>query len=622
MEKKFLTPQEVCDQFGIDLDSLQRLVDEGHLKALADRGSWKYRWDELKKLEDSGRLARKSSASPSFSDQPIVDEELSFLELDEEALSGGTVPQPPSGKLSSDSDVKVVPDTRTPADENREVAQSLSQLDLEGVDSPMPGELSSVVPTSEPASSPGVPDSDSDVKVVTPRGSGVKKSDSDVKLVSGKSDSNMSSDSDVKVVSDADLPASGSDSDVKVVAGGGVSASMSSDSDVQVVTDDAVKTSGSDSDVQIVRGSAAAASDSDSDVRVVSAAGRPASGSDSDVKVVPGSDPAPAALTGKTDDLAAISDSGISLSDDDADSGLTTAVIPGASSSETPGLDKTDFLDSGISLKPVDSGLSLESSDSGISLGDSSIVLDDSGISLQEDSGLTLESAADSGISLEAAGSDISLDDSDSGITLTPHSSALSDQDLDETQPEFDNLDFNSDDFAVKFQSPGSGTAELEEIADEDVRETLPPPKSGKKPQPAGLSDTFQTTGSVADLEISEELDAGDLEVESGEFAVDADEDVFEDEESVEDILEADDELFDSSEAGSLGDESASAIRPVAVAPREPSWGLAAHIPIIASAVLLLVNALVLWGGVSTMWTGSELPAVSGSVVNALGNLF
>ncbi len=618
-KKKFLTAEEAREQFGIDLDTLQQLVDEGKIRALADRGSWKYRWDELENLANSGSLKSqrpKSSGSPSFSNEPIVAEELSFLELDEEALSaGGTfeasstatpvtdlsssevviveepdqearaktpadnpadtasdvrlVAEPLADSFSSDSDVQVVGDaspTRAdaPTVQHLEVAQSLSQFDLEGVDSPIPGEISSVVLTPEHAKPQTIPDSDSDVKVVSPPAARVTQSDSDV-----------------QVLSERDANSSGSDSDVSVVP------------------------------------AASAAKGSDSDVRVV-----PVSGSDSDVKAVSGSDASAAILTGKTDDLAVIADSGISLSDDDVDSGLTTAVIAGGSSDVKPRLDKTEFLDSGISLHPVDSGISLEVGDSGISLESSSVVVsggsevvkDDSGISLQEDSGLTLESAAESGISLESSSGDLGLDDSDSGISLTPHTTpSLSDQDLDETQPEFDNLEFNSDDFEVKFQS--GGTAELDEIVDEDARETLPPPKAGKKPQLAGLSGALDTTDQVADLEISEELDAGDLEL-------DADEEAYEEEPSLEEILDADDEVFDSSEAGVLGDESAVSIHPAAAIAREPSWGLAAHIPIIASAVLLLVNALVLWGGVATMWSGSELPAVPASIVSALGNLF
>lgn len=83
--KKFLTAEEVTAEFGLNAESLQALIDSGDLQALADRGTWKYRRDELQELVDSGRIQL-----PSLSEGVLKihdPDDLSYIELDEEALS-------------------------------------------------------------------------------------------------------------------------------------------------------------------------------------------------------------------------------------------------------------------------------------------------------------------------------------------------------------------------------------------------------------------------------------------------------------------------------------------------------------------------------------------------------
>ena len=55
--KKFLTLAEVASEFGLDEAALQQFVDSGEVRALADRGTWKYRRDELQTLIGSGQIA-------------------------------------------------------------------------------------------------------------------------------------------------------------------------------------------------------------------------------------------------------------------------------------------------------------------------------------------------------------------------------------------------------------------------------------------------------------------------------------------------------------------------------------------------------------------------------------
>ena len=88
MDKKFLSAEDAIEQFGLDAAEFQRLVDAGELRALADRGTWKYRRDEIEGLIEKGALKgkRPAEAPPLSSAGP---DDLTFLELDEDALSAG-----------------------------------------------------------------------------------------------------------------------------------------------------------------------------------------------------------------------------------------------------------------------------------------------------------------------------------------------------------------------------------------------------------------------------------------------------------------------------------------------------------------------------------------------------
>ena len=95
--KKFLTLAEVSSEFGLDEAALQQLVDSGEVRALADRGTWKYRRDELQTLIDSGKIASPTAeiwldegALPTEQVLTVgteADDDLSYIELDEDALA-------------------------------------------------------------------------------------------------------------------------------------------------------------------------------------------------------------------------------------------------------------------------------------------------------------------------------------------------------------------------------------------------------------------------------------------------------------------------------------------------------------------------------------------------------
>jgi len=112
MQKKFLTTDEITNGYGIDAATVQSLVDSGDLKALADRGTWKYRRDEVEGLIKAGKL-HPTKELPMLGDEGLdetfgfaseasMPAAADFLELDEDALS--EQPTIIRGRSESDAD--------------------------------------------------------------------------------------------------------------------------------------------------------------------------------------------------------------------------------------------------------------------------------------------------------------------------------------------------------------------------------------------------------------------------------------------------------------------------------------------------------------------------------------
>jgi Helix-turn-helix domain len=299
MAKKYLSLEEAAAQLGMKVDDLKRLRESGDIRGFADRGTWKFKPEDVEELARS----RQADSDPSVpilgadDDEPLVSlsGEGSSVILSDEEDDVGQQPtiirkagEGLSGLSASDSDVRLVLD------------DSLTE--------------------------------DSTPDVTVPK---KKESDSDVRLVddAAKPDD---SDSDVKLVAD------GSDSDVQLVdpAGAG-KAEDDSDSDVQLVGDR------SHSDIVLEAPSTEAGSDSDikligSDV-----------GTEKEVPLV-------AADSGKS---PALPDSGISLEAADSGIALEGADDSGISLlEEDSGISlAADDVDSGIALgSPTDSGIALE----------------------------------------------------------------------------------------------------------------------------------------------------------------------------------------------------------------------------------------------------------------------
>jgi excisionase family DNA binding protein len=360
MAQEYLSLDEAARELGMAKDELVRKAQRREIRAFADRGTWKFRKQDIE--EHARQMGIGSGAEIVFggldADLPDLDSSDQIL-LSEQALDAGpggsgarVIGMDPKGRTPSDSDVRLVP----------EAPGKGSDSDVKLVGS---------------MKSP----SDSDVRLVpeTPGGG----SDSDVKLVGGKK---SPSDSDVKVVG----AEKSSDSDVKVIAPPPASGSgrrpvkALSDSDVRL---EAVKPP-SDSDVKL--GGVKAPSDSDirldvkapSDSEIQLSPDLPATLDTSEVDVLKlSSDDELTAGTGSSGEqpIALDADSDFELSVGVApkqgaagDSDITLALddeIGLASSDEIQALAKPPGASDVTAQSPSSSGINLVSpADSGIAL--------------------------------------------------------------------------------------------------------------------------------------------------------------------------------------------------------------------------------------------------------------
>jgi excisionase family DNA binding protein len=360
MAKKYLTLEEAAHLLGMAPDELVRFRERGEIRGFADRGTWKFKSEDV---EDFAR-SRDADSSPEV---PILDDSPKLAPKpggkDTMAGDSGIRRGGGSGRFNkaSDSDVRLLLDeTLVPGGKDSDPEVVLSQLGT----------------------------SDSDVRLVEDVGGLVDSgSDSDVKLIS-------TSSTEMVLPSEGGSSSDASDSDVQLVG---------TSSDIIPPSKGGSSADASDSDVQLV-----APQDSDSDVRLAkpAAKGKPnGPRSDSDVRLV------------GTDDLATVG----SASDIRLSSGAGSSVdIGGASgSSSGKGLGGTSSM-----MLTDSSGDGSSTDESSVLLGDSGIALDTGsamkvGAGSSADSGITLQSLADSGISLEKADSGISLaGPMDSGIAL------------------------------------------------------------------------------------------------------------------------------------------------------------------------------------------------------------
>ena len=409
MAKKYLSLEEAARLLDLTTEQLKKVREQGDIRGFADRGSWKFREQDIEEFLRS----RQSDSSPDF---PIITAGSSSSVLDE----------PDAADLSSsDSDVRLFFDESLFSDdESKGLATAGSDVRLSGDSGPGLDEDESddALDLSGWDSDVKTSDSDSDVKLV---GAGTQADSNlgDTTQMAGNSDSDVvmmmpEADSEVNLSPDSGFKISDSDSDVRLSV-------EEDDSDVQLAEDDGSDDANlastalfdgddSDSDVKLMGSDDLLLShdDSDSDVKLSADLNR----TDSDIRLaepspVPKSKASPALK--KTNQLQ--------FPPDDSDLKLINTGSGVKKNSPGSGLG-LDADESGISLE-MDSGISLEADDSGISLESY-----DSGAILRDDSGITLEAfesgtnlGDDSGITLDAGDSGISLDlDDDSGISMQP----------------------------------------------------------------------------------------------------------------------------------------------------------------------------------------------------------
>ncbi|MBS0203086.1 MAG: hypothetical protein JSS49_09330 [Planctomycetes bacterium] len=579
--KKFLNIDEVAAEFGLDAASLKPFVDSGEVRALADRGTWKYRRDELQALVDAGKIEPVGSLSDG--DQILTfhnpgeaqDDDLSYIELDEEALAEQATMITKSSPLESPPQSAAEQDWFVPSDAGEMTApseQSSSDVKVYSGPADISGELPAMIDESdsdvriaETFDSPKAEDSGILLDFNLDAGATVSSAGSSLRLpqtAPGPNEDEVPDVGDETAWDDvSDVGETGS-SVVGISAGeSGIMPGDEEGSSVGV---------GGDSGVQLVDLSG-------SGVRIQAEESGILLGDDSHLGMAGGS----SVLASAAGD---VSDSGIALESAQEDSGIT--------------LD-----DSGITLDSgrPDSGITL-AGDSGIALGGM-------------DSGLSLEAAADSGLSLQGAG--------DSGITIDSNAQTQADSDLemnldgDRTQT----LDLSgeiSDDSAFEINlDDGDATAELllddDDVADE-VSATVVRKGRGR-PEPGSLSAAFELDdgAEVEDLEISQDLDAT---IDDTVETLDSEE---------EEVFDASDETFGAEEVEAVDDED-DYLEPAAKSkkskgPREPSWGAGMAIGLIACSLFLAANSLVIWAGVSTMWNGADVEGPAGSLIQTFGDL-
>ncbi|WP_397570707.1 helix-turn-helix domain-containing protein [Schlesneria sp. T3-172] len=576
--KKYLSLEEAAAQLGIKTEDLIRLREKGEVRGFADRGTWKFKADDVAEY----RRRRQPDSDP---DLQIIDE---FGDADDSSQQATVIRK---GSLTnSDSDVRLVTDD---FGKNKGI--------LSGSSSDMP--------------TISLNDSDSDVRLVEPIGSAAEGSDSDVSLFIPRSGSKSDSDSDVRMI---DLPDPGK----RPHAG------MNSDSDVRLATTDSdirlSSFSDSDSDVKLI--GPKGGKDSDSDVTLLSKKGDvPGRGNagqgDSDFNLIGSARSDSVLHEGDDSSITLAGDSGIQLAGDSGiqligggDSGIRLGASSGI---RLGGADSGIRLDddSGLQLqRPADSGISLEGADSGVRLADSGINLgDDSGIRMSPGSGKSFDLKSPGGkgkkadSSLKLKGSSAPASD-ELGDTSPMNLRELSDEDLGTTSPLLMPMDDDEADASDLEAFNASDTSELQALGDSDDNvvhfedDDDAPPIAPKRKQKTVEESIFDDGESLEELEVSDHDLSGEEDID--DLAFDEDEDGYDDGFSA-----------GSSQLG-FGSSQKLAL------PQEVEWSAGYCTLLFASVCVLAFGTCLSADLLRTVWAGSGDSAVYPGFVGMLASLW
>lgn len=563
MPKKYHSLEEAAQFVGVSKDELMKLKDSGDIRGFADRGTWKFREDDLEELKRSRNFDSNPSVPILTDDDLDTEEDRSVLASEEDSV--GEMPtvirgeNPIMADHKSDSDVRLIPD---------------DDLTTDGG----PGDVSVT------------DDSDSDVQLYDSSPSLVSDddSDSDVGLMGG-------TDSDLRLIDDD------SDSDVQLIdAESSDEASLvgsedKTDSDVRLIDDN-------DFDLMLDDGqSDSSGSDSapfKSDVF------EPEEMSDSFESSVFEDEEESGITLGDGSSIKLASESGISL--ESLDSGIDTDRPDSDLASGSLMNDDDD--DSGLTLDVDDSGIALEGwDDSGITLesdDDDAFVLgddDDSSFAGPADSGIALESLEDSGIGLASGSVDM-------GRTV-PMMDAQDDIDHDDTAMEVpvlggeseyelattgsddnvlmfdDESDFNEDEATVVRKNPSSEEFDLTGGDDFDMADDF--------------DDDF---GSEDELATAVDEDEDELATADMGFEEADDLDAFGDDE----YDEFDSEYDEGESHADFTPGAAAGGQQVVVAAPEAEWGGASFAGLAISTLLMTVCAMMMFDLVRSMWSWQD----------------
>jgi len=600
MATKYITLEEAAAQLGITPDRLIRLREQGDIRGFADRGTWKFRPQDVEQLREKLAAEPKQEEEPDLDLEKTVPEMMDASVLDEDVAGAAeeepTALQSPDGIVvpASDSDV------RLDADEATVIGRPDSDPEVQlTVESDSDVRLAEAAQESSPAEEAEKADlakeSDSDVKMVE-EPQAEADSDSDVTLVPADSDSDVRLDEEtspmVETTSDSDVALVDSDSDVRLVDESApvVDEGGDSDSDVALVESDSgvgTAKSDSDSDVRLTEEAAPLVDvDSDSDVQLVGLE------SDSDVRLAPEEEMAATSVD---------SDSDVALLDD-----VDKTVTIQAPSEQEESVEEA-ATETGIEVED-ESGISL-ATESGISL-DRPV---DSGISLEEDSGITLEVADESGIALDVADeSGIALEAADGGDE-TESIPVLQPQDEEETVAdtvfEVPSLESDADaDFDLKEPADSEAETNVLLFDDDDLDDATATAVQPEAAPESPSEETFEFDLAEGEMAEGEEFGA---EVGVAEEAEDLD--VF----AAEDV-----EFEETFEAGESQPEFVAPVgltrAPVGV---EPEWGLGVFIPLVVASVFLCLCGAVMFDLVRSIWGWHAVSAFNSPLLDFFGSL-
>src|SRR5262249_37437511 len=107
MSKKYLSLEETAAKIGVSTAEVNRLREKGTLRAFADRGTWKFKEEDVEKLARSRQADSDPDVPLQAFDAP-KEESVAELVFGDEALENDPTLVRKEGDTGSDSDVRLI----------------------------------------------------------------------------------------------------------------------------------------------------------------------------------------------------------------------------------------------------------------------------------------------------------------------------------------------------------------------------------------------------------------------------------------------------------------------------------------------------------------------------------